>query len=75
MTAIDVLRLKAKLASAEHLVSRVNDHLVKRPDDTQMREASTLLGEAVSRLRLQIVDIESGIRPSTRSPAHRPTLQ
>ena len=54
MNAVQVLRLKARLATAEHLSSRVNAHLSRRPDDAQMREASALLREAVSSLQHEI---------------------
>lgn len=65
MNAIHVLRLKARLATAEHLYSRVDAHLSRRPDDTQMREASQLLAEAVSRLRHEIVRLQDdAVAPS-----------
>jgi hypothetical protein len=74
MNAIHVLRLQARLATAEHLSSRVNAHLSRRPDDAQMREASQLLEEAVSRLRHQIVHLqEDAAAGDSETPASENT--
>ena len=51
MTVIDLLRLQAKLASAEYLINQANEHLSIRPDDREMIEARHLLSDAALSLR------------------------
>jgi hypothetical protein len=54
MTAIELLKLQAKLANAEHLIDQVNWHLASKPLDAEMREARHLLADAALRLRQQL---------------------
>lgn len=54
MTVIDLLKIQAKLASAEHLINQVNNHLAVKPDDLDMREVRCLLSDAALNLRQQL---------------------
>lgn len=54
MTIIDLLKIQAKLASAEHLINQVNHHLAVRPEDKDMLEVRHLLSDAALSLRRQL---------------------
>ena len=54
MTVIDLLKLQARLASAENLINQANEHLSIKPGDTGMIEARHLLAAAALSLRRQL---------------------
>jgi hypothetical protein len=54
VTVIDLLKLQARLASAEYLINQANEHLSIRPDDREMIEARHLLSDAALTLRRQL---------------------
>ena len=54
MTVIDLLKIQAKLASAEHLINQVNHHLAIKPEDKDMQEVRYLLSDAALSLRRQL---------------------
>lgn len=54
MTIVDLLKLQARLASAEYLINQANEHLSIKPNDTEMIEARHLLSDAALSLRRQL---------------------
>ncbi len=56
MTVIELLKIQARLASAEYLINQANEHLSVRPGDTEMIQARHLLSDAALSLRRQLRD-------------------
>lgn len=54
VTVVDLLKLQARLASAEYLINQANEHLSIKPHDTEMIEARHLLSDAALTLRRQL---------------------